>query len=207
MTVFTDVILFLFAGYFAMEIYTLFSDQLMNTHWHWTFTFWMIGIGSLLGAVSHGLGPHFPEMVKKIVWKLTVLSIGISCYFFLTASFSHIFPNSTVQWLKWIPLILLVVYCGTIVKNDSFSIVIMFYLSTMIFVLAMMMYSQFILKFNGSGWISIGILISFIAAGVQLKGFSLHKHFNHNDIYHIIQMAGMYYIYKGVLQIKDFGLN
>ncbi len=206
MTAFTDLILFLLAGYFAKEIHTLFTDQLMNTHWHWTIAFWMIGIGALLGAVSHGFGPHFPEIMKKIIWKLTVLSIGISCYFFLIASFSHVFPNTTVQWLKWVPLVLLVVYCGIIVKNDSFSIVIMFYLPTMIFVLAMMIYSQFILEFNGSGLISIGILISFLAAGIQLSGFSLHKHFNHNDIYHIVQMAGMYFIYKGVLQIKDFGL-
>ena len=93
MTAFTDLILFLLAGYFAKEIHTLFTVQLLNTHWHWTIAFWMIGIGALLGAVSHGFGPHFPEMVKTIIWKLTVLSIGISCYFFLMASFSHIFPT------------------------------------------------------------------------------------------------------------------
>ena len=98
------------------------------------------------------------------------------------------------------------VYSTIIVKDHRFTIVILFYLPTMIFVLAMMIYSQFILEFNGSGLISIGILISFLAAGIQLSGFSLHKHFNHNDIYHIVQMAGMYFIYKGVLQIKDFGL-
>ena len=206
MTAFTDLILFLLAGYFAMEIHTLFTVQIMNTHWHWTFAFWMIGIGALLGAVSHGFGPHFPEMVKTIIWKLTVLSIGISCYFFLMASFSHIFPSATVQWLEWIPLILLMVYSTIIVKDHRFMIVILFYLPTMIFVLVMMIYSQFILEFNGSGLISIGILISFLAAGIQLSGFSLYKHFNYNDIYHIVQMAGMYFIYKGVLQIKDFGL-
>ena len=42
----------------------------------------------------------------------------------------------------------------------------------------------------------------------KVEGYiNTKEHFNHNDIYHIIQMAGMYYIYKGVLQIKDFGLN
>ena len=125
MTAFTDLILFFLAVYFALDFHTLYLDQQMNTHWHWTFAFWMIGIGALLGAISHGIGHHFSPMVKKIIWKMTVLSIGISCYFVLSASFSHVFPNSTVRWLKWIPLILLVIYCATIIKDDRFSIVIL----------------------------------------------------------------------------------
>ena len=207
MTVFTDLILFFLAVYFALDFHTLYLDQQMNTHWHWTFAFWMIGIGALLGAISHGIGHHFSPMVKKIIWKMTVLSIGISCYFVLSASFSHVFPNSTVRWLKWIPLILLVIYCATIIKDDRFSIVILFYLPTMIFVLLMMMYSQFVLGFSGSGWISLGMLIGFLAAGVQMSGYDLHKHFNHNDLYHVIQMAGIYCIHKGTVLIRDFGTN
>ena len=72
MTVFTDLIIFLLAGYFAKEIHTLFTVHLMNTHWHWTFAFWMIGIGAFLGAVSHGFGPHFTKMVlitNRHKWK------------------------------------------------------------------------------------------------------------------------------------------
>ena len=46
-------------------------------------------------------------------------------------------------------------------------------------------------------WIIAGILISFAAAGIQLSGFTLHKNFNHNDLYHVIQMIAMFLLYKG----------
>jgi len=90
MTAFTDLILFFLAVYFALDFHTLYLDQQMNTHWHWTFAFWMIGIGALLGAISHGIGPHFSPMVKKdnlendcsIHWNLMLFrsfSLVLSC--------------------------------------------------------------------------------------------------------------------------------
>jgi hypothetical protein len=42
-----------------------------------------------------------------------------------------------------------------------------------------------------------GVMVSFAAAGVQQSGFALHQHFNHNDLYHVIQMAGVYLLYRG----------
>jgi hypothetical protein len=42
-----------------------------------------------------------------------------------------------------------------------------------------------------------GMVVSFLAAGVQMSGMTLHRHFNHNDLYHVIQMAGFYLLYRG----------
>jgi len=55
----------------------------------------------------------------------------------------------------------------------------------------------------GSGYISIGIIISFIGAGVQASRLGLHQHFNHNDIYHVIQMIGMGFFYHGATLLTD----
>ena len=48
-----------------------------------------------------------------------------------------------------------------------------------------------------------GVLVSFMAAAVQVNGVALHAHFTHNDFYHVIQMGGMYLFYRGVLVLKD----
>jgi Family of unknown function (DUF6962) len=31
----------------------------------------------------------------------------------------------------------------------------------------------------------------------------LQRHFNHNDLYHVIQMVGMYVFYKGAILLRD----
>ena len=41
-------------------------------------------------------------------------------------------------------------------------------------------------------YIASGILVSIAAAGVQQSGIRLHRHFNHNDLMHVVQMGGMW---------------
>jgi hypothetical protein len=44
--------------------------------------------------------------------------------------------------------------------------------------------------------------MAFAGTAVQQSGFSFHKHFNHNDIYHVFQMGSMFLLYKGVILLK-----
>jgi hypothetical protein len=57
-----------------------------------------------------------------------------------------------------------------------------------------------------------GILWLMRAIGVSLAGLTVlvlklapHPHFNHNDLYHVIQMGGLYCLYRGALLLH--GLN
>ena len=51
-------------------------------------------------------------------------------------------------------------------------------------------------RFNG--WMLAGVAVSVLAGLVQASGFALHAHFNHNDLYHLIQAAAMLLFYQGV---------
>ena len=44
----------------------------------------------------------------------------------------------------------------------------------------------------GAWWIVVGILVSFLGAGIQQAGLAPHPSFNHNDLYHVVQMAGLW---------------
>ena len=46
-------------------------------------------------------------------------------------------------------------------------------------------------------WIVGGILLSFVGAAIQQSGVSLHQHFNHNDLFHVVQMVAFYLLYRG----------
>jgi hypothetical protein len=45
--------------------------------------------------------------------------------------------------------------------------------------------------------------VSVLAAGVQASGFTLHRDFNHNDLYHVIQIAAMILFYAGAKGLRD----
>ena len=40
--------------------------------------------------------------------------------------------------------------------------------------------------------------MTLLGAIVQQSGISLHRHFNHNDLYHVVQIIGLYLLYRGV---------
>jgi hypothetical protein len=54
-------------------------------------------------------------------------------------------------------------------------------------------------------WILAGVAVSLAAALVQAGGFAPHRQFNHNDLYHLIQIAAMVLFYRGARRLTDAG--
>src|SRR5688572_16899499 len=45
-------------------------------------------------------------------------------------------------------------------------------------------------------WVIGSIAVSVIGALVQMSGLRLHEHFNHNDLYHVIQFVALWLLYR-----------
>jgi len=56
-------------------------------------------------------------------------------------------------------------------------------------------------KWNGPMLAGVGV--SVIAGLVQASGFALHEQFNHNDLYHLIQIAGVLLLYHGAKRLHS----
>jgi hypothetical protein len=52
-------------------------------------------------------------------------------------------------------------------------------------------------------WIAGGAVVTVIGLIVQLTGFRSHLDFNHNDIFHVIQIAAFYLLFKGACTLRD----
>lgn len=204
MTSLTDLALAVLAFYFAWGLYGEYSLHRMLFHRYLSLAFQMLGVGAFLGALSHGAGPSLSKFWKSTVWKLTVISIGFSTFFMLTAAIRHAFSPDAARFLGWITVVLLSGYIVVVARDDRYVNVIRFYVPMMVFVFILMLYSHFSRNLPGAGMMSTGLAISFAAAGVQRSRFSLHKHLNHNDIYHIIQMGALYFLYRGGMLLKDY---
>jgi hypothetical protein len=49
----------------------------------------------------------------------------------------------------------------------------------------------------------IAVALSVLGAGVQASGLALHRQFNHNDLFHVIQLAGSVAFYRGARCLRD----
>jgi hypothetical protein len=52
-------------------------------------------------------------------------------------------------------------------------------------------------------WIVAGVAVTIAAAAVQQSGFDLHRHLNHNDLQHLVQMVAVFLLYKGGVKLTD----
>lgn len=52
-------------------------------------------------------------------------------------------------------------------------------------------------------WLISGIAVTLIGAIIQRTGFRHNLDFNHNDAYHVIQILGLYFFFKGASRLRD----
>ena len=56
---------------------------------------------------------------------------------------------------------------------------------------------------EGIRWLKRGIVVSLIGLAVLVGKLSIHEHFNKNDLYHLIQMGGLYCLYRGAAHLHN----
>jgi hypothetical protein len=91
---------------------------------------------------------------------------------------------------------MLLLYSGWVMVDDRFIVVVADTAIAFALVAALHLW-----KWNGA--ILAGVAVSLVAALVQASGFALHQHFNHNDLYHVIQVGAMLLFYRGARGLKD----
>ena len=97
------------------------------------------------------------------------------------------------------------IYSAWMLGHDEFRFVIYDYGSTLAILLLLLVSGRTTGLSGHRAYIASGILVSIAAAGVQQSGVRLHQHFNHNDLMHVIQMAGVWLLYRGGARLTDAG--
>ena len=55
---------------------------------------------------------------------------------------------------------------------------------------------------EGASWLERAVVATLAGLAVLVAKLAIHRHFNHNDLYHVIQMAGIYFLYRGALLLE-----
>ena len=171
----------------------------------WGASFAATGIAALIGGTSHGFALYFGDVTKVIIWASTLYITGFISLFFLSAVIIGTIKNPLQKWLIAVTIAKFILFAVWIFSHLEFKYVIYDYVPAMVGVLILQVYGKYSRGDRSAAWIISGILVSFGAAGIQQSGFTLHEHFNHNDLYHVIQMGAVFLLYKGGRLLVDAG--
>ena len=158
----------------------------------------------MLGGTSHGFGPRLEGIYQTIIWRATLIFVATTGLL-LAMSSALIFVTGKGENALYITAgVLLIIYYNRNRTHDSFRSAVTFYLRLMGISLVGFIVAFFNYGMTGALSISIGLAVSLSSSWAHMMKISLHENFNHNDLFHVIQMLGMFLMYRGGLEIPAF---
>ena len=202
-TMATDYVLVVLCCVFAWHLWRVGKAAAQASVCAWAAGVVCFGLASFVGGTVHGFAAIFSQAVLQELWKLTAYAVGFASFFLLVGTLSACIVPSVRRFAMPIPYVQLIVYAFWMATHDDFRYVIYDYAFTNLGIVALQCYAGMTYRAVSVRWMAGGVLVSFFAGAVQINRVALHDHFNHNDLYHVIQMGGMYLFYRGALLLKD----
>jgi hypothetical protein len=156
----------------------------------WALAFAALAAAAFLGGTWHGF------LQSDLLWKATTLSAGVASFGMVAGSSYAAFSPPLRAFVLTAALAKLVVYCAWMLSHDAFIYVVIDTGIAFLVVAAIHLW-----KWNGP--ILAGVAVSIAGAVVQASGLRLHEHFNHNDLYHVIQIAALALLYRGAKRLHS----
>ncbi|WP_416669232.1 DUF6962 family protein [Egbenema bharatensis] len=205
MTLLTDYLIAIQAIGFAVLLGQKGRSLRQRSMWLWAATFGFVGLAAFLGGTCHGFVTYLGNERVRVMWQIMVYCLGIASYLMLAATVTSVLPRRIQVWVLLgfgVKSVLYLSWAAYWMDNYAYSIAN--YLSAMAIVLLLQGWAIHQgHHVRAARWIVGGIIVSGLAVAVQSTGMAIGQHFNHNDIYHVIQMVGLYLFYRGANQLKD----
>jgi hypothetical protein len=163
----------------------------------------LVGVAAVLGGSLHGFAPVLSEGGRALLWRATYVMVGAANLAFLTGIAWALFrPGRARPVAVGLFVVHFVVFCALLMRAMDFGLVIQDY-AIMIAAFAGLAVRE---ARRGSGaafWLFAAIGLSALGGVVQRSGFAFHVHFNHNDIFHVLQSVGLWCYARGGALLED----
>jgi hypothetical protein len=161
------------------------------------------GLAAVIGALAHGTDPARHEGLRARFWRGALYMTGfIGAASVASVAFFAARGTARTAILVF-AAVKLVVFIVRVARQPEFRVAAADYGAALAIVFIGAAVELVRRRAPGTAWLIAGVLVSLVAGIVQARRLALHRHFNHNDLYHVIQMAALYAFYRGGLLLVD----
>lgn len=203
MTMITDYVLGAFALVLAARLMREGMGSGQVSVKLWAVAFLMTAIAAVVGGTFHGFIRMVPSDAGRAMWKMTLLATGIGSACLLASAVLAGTTGTLQRALIVLVVAKLAVYVWLIASRDQFFVVIADYGIALVLVLILAWIARGSGLAPAAGWIAAGVAVSVVAGAVQALKLAPHPGFNHNDLFHVIQMVALYLLFRGGLLLRD----
>jgi hypothetical protein len=194
----TDYLLAIECGVFVYLLYRNRGVRGPLRSWFLQF-FGSIGLAALAGGTVHGFFSEAGSRGQAVLWPMMMLAIGLAAVAAWSIGARLLLSEvgarrveiaATLQFLIYAVIILL--------ATPSYRFAIANYIPAGLFLLIVLLILHRRVKRLEVLVTAGGLILSFIAAAVQVGGVGLHPdYFDHNALYHLLEVVALFMIFRG----------
>jgi hypothetical protein len=203
MTLITDYLLAGLVFFFGLRLLACWRRTRQQSVYWWAVGFHASAAAALAGGTYHGFLPHLMGLPAFLLWKFTVFAVGLAALFLFSGAVLATLSGTPRRWLLILAGAKFLLYSAVMTFHDDFRFVIYDYAPALLGIFLLAIHASLARRERFAPWLIGGVIVSFAAAGIQASGLALHEHFNHNDLYHVIQMGAFWMLYRGGLLLRD----
>ena len=202
-TLFTNWLLAGVTAWLAWELFRQalrLKDRAMGL---WVGAFCAVAGSSALGGISQAFSASMEPSVAALTRTGTLVLVNAAGLLFLLSTLRAFTSGRALAIGAGLAVAKFALFTVCVAVNDDVRMVVYDGALTMLVVIVLSTWGAWALRKPSATWILAGVLVSMLAALFEQGRVSIHPQFDHNDLYHVIQTAAMYLLYRGGLLLRE----
>jgi hypothetical protein len=209
-TAFTDLILTVFCVWVIVKILRSPARRSETQRAYvWVGAFLFLAAAALFGFFAHGF--ELTDATRHALWQPLYLFLGLTVSLFVVGVIIDLRRGPVSKAVIAFCVVLGIGFYGiTVVISGAFLVFILYEAVALVFALGAYLYIALRRRVRWAGWMALGIGVSIVAAGIQAtEAVSVRViwEFDHNGIFHIIQLFGVLFLLWGVLPERNSAVS
>jgi hypothetical protein len=165
----------------------------------WGAVFTVLAAGSVLGAIAHGV--DWTPATRERLWQPLYLTLGLTVALFGVGALGDWRGERAARTaLPWAVAAAAGFFAATQLSPRGFDLFIAYEAVVMSLALAIYARLWLVRQARGATRVAGGIVLTLLAAAIQQTAWTVRLYwpFDHNGLFHLVQMAAMFVIASGI---------
>jgi hypothetical protein len=169
----------------------------------WVGAFCAVAGSAGLGGIAHSFAAPMEPSVAALTRTSTLVLADAASLLFLLATLRAFTYGRALGIGAGLAVAKFALFVACVAMKDDVRIVIYDGALTMFVIIVLCTWAAWARRVPAATWILAGVLVSMLGALFYQGRVSIHPHFGHDDLYHVIQTGAMYLLYRGGLLLRE----
>lgn len=203
-TTLTDYALGATGAYLGVRLLRAARERRVLSSALWAGSFLCGSLAALVGGTSHGFAAYIGPL-HAALWLVTYNSIAVASLLILAGALVAFAPRRWRNGLAALLVLRLLVTAALLTVHRDMRYLIYDYSLSILVILGLSLHAWSTRRAPGAPWALAAVATSLVGAVIQGSRLAPHAAFNHNDLFHVIEIVSLYLFYRSGRLLSDRG--